>query len=112
MPEIRTNLRYANTGVASQKEGHFEIVSLTGTFGQNRRHVHMSCSDGNSQTIFSYLTSKGQGVTFGGHVLWGNIVYTTAEIVLCVFSGVVYKRETCEKSGWEELKIYKTETPK
>lgn len=54
----RTNLRYANTGVGTQAEGHFEIVSLTGIIGLNKAHIHMAVSDG-------------EGVTRGGHVLPG-----------------------------------------
>jgi hypothetical protein len=33
-------------------------------------------------------------------------IYTTAEVVIAVFSDVVYKREYAEDSGYDELRIY------
>jgi predicted DNA-binding protein with PD1-like motif len=88
-------LRLANRGFHSEYEGHFEIVSLTGTVSIHGSHLHISISDGNGKTI-------------GGHLVPGCKVYTTVEIVLAVFDDVVYKREFLENdSGYEELVVYK-----
>jgi predicted DNA-binding protein with PD1-like motif len=89
-------LRLANREYFSEYDGHFEIVSMTGTVSTNGSHIHVSISDGD-------------GVTIGGHLVSGCKIYTTAEIVLAVFDDVVYKRELLENdSGYEELTIYKS----
>jgi len=88
-------LRLANRSQYNEYDGHFEIVSMTGTVSTNGSHIHVAISDGD-------------GVTIGGHLVSGCKIYTTAEIVLSVFDDVVYKRELLENdSGYEELMIYK-----
>ena len=87
-------LRLANREFYTDYEGHFEIVSLTGTVSTNGSHLHISISDGDGKTI-------------GGHLVSGCKVYTTAEIVIAVFENVVYKRELLkDDSGYEELVVY------
>ena len=39
------NLRFANQESGTQHRGHFEVVSLTGTFSDTSSHLHMSISD-------------------------------------------------------------------
>ena len=88
-------LRLANREYYTEYEGHFEIVSMTGTVSTNGSHIHVAISDGD-------------GVTIGGHLVSGCKVYTTAEIVLAVFEGIIYKRELLENdSGYEELVVHK-----
>ena len=88
-------LRLANRSFYNEYEGHFEIVSMTGTVSTNGSHIHVSISDGD-------------GVTIGGHLVPGCKIYTTVEIVLAVFEDVVYRRELLENdSGYEELTVYK-----
>ena len=88
-------LRLANRSVFNEYEGHFEIVSITGTVSTNGSHIHISISDGD-------------GVTIGGHLVSGCKIYTTAEIVIAEFDDVIYKRELLENdSGYEELVVYK-----
>jgi predicted DNA-binding protein with PD1-like motif len=87
-------LRLANRDHFSEYDGHFEIVSMTGTVSVHGSHLHISISDGNGQTI-------------GGHLVPGCKIYTTAEMVLGVFEDVVYRREYAENSGYEELVVYK-----
>lgn len=87
-------LRLANREYYNEYEGHFEIVSMTGTVSIHGSHIHVAISDGD-------------GVTTGGHLVGGCKIYTTAEIVLAVFDDVVYKRELLENdSGYEELTVY------
>lgn len=89
-------LRLANRSDYNEYEGHFEIVSMTGTVSVNGSHIHMAISDGD-------------GVTSGGHLVSGCKVYTTAEIVIAEFEDVIYKRELLENdSGYEELVVHKT----
>lgn len=86
-------LRLANREIFSEYEGHFEIVSITGTVSIHGSHLHISISDGDGKTI-------------GGHLVSGCKIYTTAEIVLAVFDEVVYKREFAKDSGYDELVVY------
>lgn len=88
-------LRLANRSYYNDYEGHFEIVSMTGTVSIHGSHLHIAISDGD-------------GVTIGGHLVSGCKIYTTAEIVLLELDDVVYKREMYENdSGYEELVVHK-----
>ena len=87
-------LRLANRISISEYEGHFEIVSITGTISIHGSHLHISISDEDGKTI-------------GGHLVSGCKIYTTAEIVIAIFEDVVYKREFAEDSGYDELAVYK-----
>jgi len=91
-------LRLANRERYNEYEGHFEIVSITGTVATSGSHLHISISDGN-------------GATIGGHLVSGCKIYTTAEIVLAVFEDVAYSRELLEDdSGYEELVVREKNT--
>ena len=85
-------LRLANRDYYSEYDGHFEIVSITGTVSIHGSHLHISISDEDGKTI-------------GGHLVPGCKIYTTAEMVLGIFEDVVYKREYTEDSGYEELSV-------
>ena len=87
-------LRLANREYYSEYDGHFEIISMTGTVSIHGSHLHISISDGDGKTI-------------GGHLVPGCKIYTTAEMVLGIFEDVVYKREFAEDSGYDELVVYK-----
>jgi predicted DNA-binding protein with PD1-like motif len=86
------NIRFANQPGASNANGHFEIVSLTGTVSINGSHLHIAISDSIGNTV-------------GGHLLDSNIVYTTAEIVILYTSDVTFKREKDGTTDWEELQV-------
>ena len=86
-------LRLANRDFSSEYEGPFEIVSITGTLSIHGSHLHIAISDGDGKTI-------------GGHLESGCKIYTTAEIVLAVFNGVIYRREFAEDSGYDELMVH------
>jgi uncharacterized protein len=88
------NIRFANQQNGNTGNGHFEIVSLTGTVSTNGSHIHISISDSTGNTI-------------GGHLLQGNIVYTTAEIVIQSSSNLFFKREKDGSTPWEELQVEK-----
>jgi predicted DNA-binding protein with PD1-like motif len=93
----RCRLRPA--GVAESRaweDRNFEIVSLTGTMECNElgaaasEHLHLAVSDDKCNT-------------FGGHVVPGCIVRTTAEIVVGVGEGLTFRRTLDERSGYAEL---------
>lgn len=95
----RAALRLAGRDHNSEFQGPFEIVSITGTVSVHGSHLHISISDS-------------EGTTIGGHFESGCKIYTTAEIVIAVFTDVVYKREFAEDSGYEELVVYRPEWPR
>lgn len=86
------NIRFANQPGTNVDSGHFEIVSLTGTVSINGIHLHLSISDSTGKTI-------------GGHLADGNIIYTTAEIVLSASDDLEFTREKDGTTEWEELQI-------
>lgn len=90
---LRTlRLRYANQPGADSLAGHFEIVSLTGTFGQEGAHLHLAASDSTGRTL-------------GGHLLDGCEIYTTAEIVLGDATGLRFARQPDSLTTYRELRI-------
>lgn len=85
-------LRLANRPESTRFQGKHEIVSLIGTLSKDGVHVHMSVAN-----------SKGQ--TVGGHVMKGSTVFTTAEIVIAELSALVFTRERCQMTGFNELVV-------
>lgn len=85
-------LRFAGRRDGSMRSGRFEIVSLVGTLGEGGVHLHASLADEN-------------GAMFGGHILDGCLVQTTAEIVLMELPGVAFHRESDPETGYRELVI-------
>ena len=51
------------------------------------------------------MITDGEGRAFGGHLLPGSSVYTTAEIVLLALPGLVFARQPCAASGYDELVV-------
>jgi predicted DNA-binding protein with PD1-like motif len=90
----KINIRLASGQTFLTLEQNHEIVSLVGNVSLEREHLHITLSDETGKAI-------------GGHLLDGNLVYTTAEIVLGVLPNLKFTKEICEKSGWEELVISK-----
>lgn len=89
-------IRFANQDQGSKGEGHFEVVSLTGLLSTEGNHVHLSVSDSTGRTI-------------GGHLLDGNIVYTTLEVVIGEDLDHSYQREVDSTFGYKELVVKKKE---
>lgn len=85
-------LRLANADRNTIFTGHFEIVSLVGTFCPDGTHLHISISDE-------------QGQTLGGHLMEGSKIYTTAEIVLGELEGIEFKRTIDPRTGYDELEV-------
>jgi hypothetical protein len=86
----RASVRYANQPAAAVREGHFEIVSLSGTLTADGAHVHVAFADST-------------GAAFGGHLMEGTRIYTTAEIVLGELDQVEFAREPDSTYGYREL---------
>jgi uncharacterized protein len=88
----QAGLRLANARETSFFTGHFEIVSLVGTFSPDGVHLHLSISDTH-------------GTTIGGHLMEGSLIYTTAEIILAELSDVAFHRPTDPQTGYDELEV-------
>jgi hypothetical protein len=89
-------IRFANRDETSILDGPLEIVSLNGTLSRDGAHLHISVSDGDGQV-------------FGGHLMEGSTVYTTAEVVLAVLPDWEFSRSIDPATGYAELSIKPTE---
>lgn len=84
------HLRLANTDKVFQSSEPHEIISLNGTLSLAGLHLHMAVADAS-------------GVTWGGHLLDGNIVYTTCELILLEIPNFEFLREKDPQTGFLEL---------
>ncbi|WP_426493151.1 PPC domain-containing DNA-binding protein [Hymenobacter sp. 102] len=85
-------LRLANQEDPTVYQGHFEVVSLVGTLSVNGSHLHLSVADSTGRTV-------------GGHLLAGNRVYTTLEVVVGELPELDFRRETDSTYGYKELEV-------
>ena len=69
-----------------------EIVSITGTLSLEGCHIHISVSDK-------------ELITYGGHLMPGCLVNTTAECILFELDNYTFKREMDDETGYDELTI-------
>ncbi|KAL0228526.1 hypothetical protein RCL1_004669 [Eukaryota sp. TZLM3-RCL] len=89
------SIRFANQALCTSLSGHFEIVSLMGTFGYNGSHVHISLGDEKGDTISGHLCDNGF-----------NIVYTTVELVLLSYPSLVFTRQIDPETTYDELVVF------
>jgi predicted DNA-binding protein with PD1-like motif len=91
----KATLRLANQPDTNTWDDKFEIVSLVGTLGADSGvHLHASISDGTGKTI-------------GGHLTDGNLIYTTAEIIIGEVLDVKFSRKLDSLTTYHELFIEK-----
>ncbi len=88
----QASLRWANQPQPTLWPGEFEIISLTGSLCPDGLHLHMAISDP-------------QGQVWGGHVTPGNIIRTTAEIVIGDSPQHRFYRQKDPVTGYPELVI-------
>jgi uncharacterized protein len=88
----QASLRLAGADQSSLFTGTFEIVSLVGTFSPDGAHLHISIADTHGKTL-------------GGHLMYGSLIYTTAEIVLGELSGLAFRRMIDPETGYDELMV-------
>lgn len=88
----QVNLRFANQEQGTILKGHFEILSLVGTFSDTSSHLHISVADS-------------EGKTWGGHLLDDSIIYTTAEIAICELAEQEFDRTLDSTYGYKELSV-------
>lgn len=90
----KITIRLAGATEILEREGKFEIVSVTGTLSEDGVHIHISVSDE-------------QGNTIGGHLKDGCIVDTTAEVILICMKNNKFNREFDSQTGYKELTIHR-----
>ena len=90
----KTALRMAGRDFIRTWEEKMEILSLSGTLSAEGAHLHLGIANGDGQA-------------FGGHLVEGCLVYTTAEIVLGELEDVKFLRVVDPATGYKELEIGK-----
>lgn len=88
----RVGIRLAGAKSTLTENKDYEIVSMTGTISENGVHLHISLSDNSGNTI-------------GGHLMDGNIINTTCELVILELEGYHFTREFDNSTGYDELVI-------
>jgi predicted DNA-binding protein with PD1-like motif len=96
---LATNTATKQTSVLEIND-NYELLSLSGTFAYHSidgsdvydTHLHVAVADIN-------------GISFGGHLLYNNIVQTTAEIVVMNLPSLIFRREIDELTGYKELVV-------
>lgn len=88
----RAALRLADASTTTEREGPFEILSLVGTLSPDGPHLHVALADAH-------------GATWGGHLLPGCVVHTTAEVVVQPLPHLRFARERDPATGWNELVV-------
>lgn len=83
-------LRSALATEIKELNGPIEIISLNGTVSINRIHLHLSVSDNNF-------------IVYGGHLVDGCLVNTTAEIIILELDSFIFDKEFDEVTGYFEL---------
>ncbi|NYG33582.1 DNA-binding protein [Sphaerotilus montanus] len=89
---VEARLRYAGEAAETRIEGPLEILSLSGTLGAGGSHLHMAVSDA-------------AGRVYGGHVGRGNVVRTTAEVLLAPLPDWSLGRAHDPATGFAELVV-------
>ncbi|ADO82532.1 protein of unknown function DUF296 [Ilyobacter polytropus DSM 2926] len=93
---INGRIRLADGKSIRELEERLEIISINGTLSPDGNHLHISYSDV-------------KGNVFGGHLVEGNIINTTCELVIGEFSQYSFKRNFDKKTGYKEIEITKGE---
>ncbi|WP_158136459.1 PPC domain-containing DNA-binding protein [Vibrio navarrensis] len=86
------NIRLAGAEQTLSLEAPFELVSLMGTLTANHQHTHIAVSDT-------------QGSVWGGHLLEGCLIETTAELIIHHYPDLVFQRTFDEQTGFSELVV-------
>lgn len=86
------SIRLAASGQETRLTGSFELVSLSGSLSASGAHLHMSIASESGQVI-------------GGHVGYGNVVRTTAEILLVSLDAWSFTRGHDPVTGYQELQV-------
>jgi predicted DNA-binding protein with PD1-like motif len=90
-------IRFASMDQAQLLSGDSEILSLSGSVGVD--------ADGRSHSHLHMSVSTATGAVFGGHVVSGCRVRTTAEVLLGLLPDWAFSREADPATGFPELVV-------
>ncbi len=88
------SLRFAGQPDAFNATAKFEILALSGTLSAAGMHLHIALADETGKTL-------------GGHLLDGNLIYTTAEVVIGEIPHLLFNRSVDPVTGYKELLVQK-----
>jgi predicted DNA-binding protein with PD1-like motif len=89
-------LRLADRNKTETYVEKFEIIALSGTLSQEGVHLHLGVADSSGKMI-------------GGHLMDGNLIYTTAEIIIGELTDFVFERRLDERTTYKEIVISRRE---
>jgi predicted DNA-binding protein with PD1-like motif len=89
---VEASIRYADKATESTISGPLEVLSVSGTLSPTGAHLHMVVSDES-------------GRVYGGHVGYGNVIRTTAEVLLAPLQDWALAREFDPATGFNELVV-------
>ena len=90
----QAQLRLAGATATTTIRGDLEILSLAGTLSADGAHLHIALADAS-------------GAVIGGHLVFGSLVRTTAELVLALMPEWHFSRELDPATGCAELRIHR-----
>jgi uncharacterized protein len=90
----KTALRMAGQDRIQTWDEKMEILSLVGTLSADGLHLHLA-------------VANGEGQTYGGHLVEGCLIYTTAEIALGDLTDLRFIRAIDPETGYKELEVAK-----
>ncbi|PSN10731.1 DUF296 domain-containing protein [filamentous cyanobacterium CCT1] len=85
-------LRFAAVEEASAIAGPLELISLSGTLSRHGMHLHGTVADA-------------QGRVYGGHIMPGCVIHTTAEIAIASLPHLRLHRQPDPVTGYLELVV-------
>ena len=85
-------LRFAGAAEPARITDDLELLTLAGSLSQGGAHLHATVADP-------------QGRVVGGHVAYGCIVRTTAEVLIVMLDGWAFARQRDDASGYDELVV-------
>jgi uncharacterized protein len=87
-------LRFAGEPIESAIAGPLEILNISGSLTPSGAHLHMAISDSS-------------GRVYGGHVTYGNVIRTTAEVLIALLPDGSLTRELDAATGFHELVVHR-----
>ncbi len=88
----QASLRFAAASEATVIDGPLELISLSGTLSRHGMHLHGAVADA-------------QGRVYGGHIMSGCLIRTTAEIAIANLPHLRFFRQPDPVTGYLELVV-------
>lgn len=89
---VHARLRLADAAAETTLSGPLEILTIAGSLTADGAHLHVSVADRD-------------GRVYGGHLVYGSEIRTTAEVLLAELPGWQLSREFDAATGYPELVV-------